>query len=445
MNYVIIGGDAAGMSAAMQITRNDKEAKIITLEKGSFYSYAQCGLPYVIGGKIASTDKLVARTRETFIEKYGIDARILHEVTKVDAKQKKIIGHNHQDQTMFELEYDKLLIATGAEPIIPQWKGADIDGVHTIKTIPDIQRLQKDIEKHDVKDVVIVGGGYIGLEMAENLAVLGFTISIIEQAPQLATIFDSDMSESIHQIARGANVKLFLEESVTEITGDTRVTNVKTDKRTIPADLVIISVGVRPNTKIISETGIELTEYGAIKVNEKMETSIPDIYAAGDCATQYHRIKQKNDYIPLGTHANKQGRVAGLSMVGIHRTFPGVVGTAIMKFFDYTFGRTGISEKEAKEMELAYGTIEAELPHIAGYYPTPEQLKMKIIYEVGSNTLLGAQIIGKEGVDKRIDVLATTLFAKMTLDEIEDLDLAYAPPYNGVWDPVQQVARRREK
>ncbi|UOE93960.1 FAD-dependent oxidoreductase [Alkalihalobacillus sp. LMS39] len=443
MKYVVIGGDAAGMSAAMQIIRNDKQAEVITLEKGSIYSYAQCGLPYIIGGHIPSTDDLIARKRETFQEKYGIDARIYHEVTKIDPKTKTVYGQKRDSNVPFDIQYDKLLIATGAEPLLPKWEGSKLNGIHTIKTIPDLHSLIEDIGTSK-KEVAIIGGGYIGLEMAENFHDAGHHVTIIEQAPQLATVFDADMAEHIHNKAKEKNITLYLNESVQAFTGEETVHEVITDKRSIRAEIVIVAVGVKPNTQLVEQTGIHLSSNGAIIVNAQMETNIKDIYAAGDCATQYHRIKQKNDYIPLGTHANKQGRIAGLTMAGVHRTFQGVVGTAIIKFFDLTLARTGISEKEAEALRFPYHTIKAELPHIAAYYPTPEPMQVKLMYEAETNQLLGGQIIGKLGVDKRIDVLATALYHHMTIQDLEDLDLAYAPPYNMVWDPIQQTARRRE-
>ncbi|WP_026672787.1 FAD-dependent oxidoreductase [Alkalihalobacterium bogoriense] len=443
MKYVVIGGDAAGMSAAMQIIRNDKQAEVITLEKGPIYSYAQCGLPYIIGGHISSTDDLIARKRETFQDKYGIDARIHHEVTNVDPNTKTVYGQRCDVNEPFDITYDKLLIATGADPLLPNWEGRELNGIHTIKTIPGLHSLIDDIGTSK-KEVAIIGGGYIGLEMAENFHDAGHHVKIIEQGSQLAGVFDADMAELIHHKAKEKDIELYLNESVQAFRGTEKVQEVVTDKRSIRVDIVIVAVGVKPNTKLVEQTGIHLSSNGAIIVNAQMETNTKDIYAAGDCATQFHRIKQKNDYIPLGTHANKQGRTAGLMMAGIHRTFQGVVGTAIMKFFDATLARTGISEKEAEVLRIPYHTVKAELPHIASYYPTPEKMQVKIIYEAETNRLLGGQIIGKSGVDKRIDVLATALYHHMTIQDLEDLDLAYAPPYNMVWDPIQQTARRRE-
>ncbi|MET3506768.1 FAD-dependent oxidoreductase [Halalkalibacter oceani] len=436
MNYVIIGGDAAGMSAAMQIVRHDPTASVTTLEMGDDYSYAQCGLPYLIGGLIDDPDQLVARTVETFRRKYKIDARTRHEVTGIDPTARRVFGEH------FDLTYDKLLIATGARPFLPSWEGKSLDGVHTLKTIPDARRLLREL-KQDVDNVVIIGGGYIGLEMAENFAARGKQVTIVERNSQLATIFDPDLAEHIHAEAEKNGIKLVFDQEVQALGGTKRVEEVVTDKQTLPADLVLIAIGVRPNTDFVKGSGIELSENGAIKVNAFMETNLASIYAAGDCATQYHRIKERDDYIPLGTHANKQGRIAGINMSGRPRSFKGIVGTSIVKFFSLTLGRTGLSKREAEQHGIPYQAVTAELPQHASYYPGAEKLLIRLLYQPNTGQLLGAQLFGRDGVDKRLDVLATALYHGMTMQELEDLDLAYAPPYNGVWDPVQQTARRK--
>ncbi|WP_078429688.1 FAD-dependent oxidoreductase [Alkalihalobacterium alkalinitrilicum] len=442
MKYVIIGGDAAGMSAAMQIVRNGDNPTIITLEKGGYYSYAQCGLPYVVGGHISSTDKLIARDVETFREKYHIDARTFHEVDEIDPQEKTVSGIDLKNNERFTVNYDKLLIATGAEPVMPSWDGTHLKGIHTIKTIPDIQQLQEQLTNR-VKKATIIGGGYIGLEMAENLVDVGLEVTIVEQQSQLATIFDEDMATYIHEEAGKQGVQLLLNESVQAFEGTDRVEKVITDKQQLETDLVIVAVGASPNTRFLKKTNLHFHPNGAIIVDPYMKTNVEDIWAAGDCATQYHRVKEKNDYIPLGTHANKQGQIAGLNMTGKARAFKGVTGTSILKFFDLTLARTGMNESEAKDLQLQYDTIIGKTLHIAGYYPKPKPLHIKMMYEQKTNQLLGAQIIGEEGADKRIDVLSVALYHKMTIDELEDLDLAYAPPYNGVWDPIQQLVRRK--
>ena len=443
MKFVIIGGDAAGMSAAMQIIRNDEEAKVVTLEKGNIYSYGQCGLPYVISGKIESTDKLIARSVDTFREKYGIDARVYHEVTHVDTEKKIVKGINLQSGEHFSEEYDKLLIATGVSPVKPNWEGIDLNGIHTLKTIPDAEKVIEDLDD-SVQNVAVIGGGYIGLEMAETFRELGKNVRIIELGPHLASIFDEDMAKMIHDEAERNEVVVHTNEGVQSFKGEKRVKKIVTDKEEYEADLVLISVGVKPNTGFLKECGLHTASNGAIQVNRYMQTSKEDVYAAGDCATHYHRVKERDDFVPLGTTANKQGRIAGLNMIGQPNTFKGIVGTSVIKFFGLTLGRTGLSTDEAKELNLPFSSCSTEATDIAGYYPEARELCVKIIFRDDNERILGGQFIGKYGVDKRVDVLATALYHQMTLHDIEDLDLAYAPPYNSVWDPLQQAARRAQ-
>ncbi len=441
MKFVMIGGDAAGMSAAMQIVRNSSGHDITVFEKGGIYSYGQCGLPYVISGKIASTDKLIARTQETFRNKYGIDARIFHEVVNVDVKSKQVSGIDHSSRKTFTMPYDRLLIATGVSPVIPDWEGVNLPGIFTLKTIPDAKKMM-DYLKKEIKHVTVIGGGYIGLEMAESFVELGKKVTIIERNEQLAKIFDKEMAELIHEEAIKQNIDLKFGESVEAFKGQEHVEYVKTDKGEYETDLVLLAIGVRTNTAFLKDSGLITSVDGAIQVNAYMQTSLEDVYAAGDCATQYHRIKEMDDHIPLGTHANKQGQIAGLNMINHHKTFKGVVGTSIIKFFNLTLGRTGISEAEAKRLNIPCQSVTIQATDIAGYYPDDQKMTVKLVYHEHSYKLLGGQIIGGNGVDKRIDVLATALFHSLTTDQLLDLDLAYAPPYNSVWDPIQQAARK---
>lgn len=441
MKYVIIGGDAAGMSAAMQIVRNSEDAQVTTLEKGEIYSYGQCGLPYVISGEIASTDDVIAREVETFREKYGIDAKTSHDVKKIDPVQQKVFGENTKTGQPFTYEYDKLLIATGARPFVPDIKGTELKGVHVLKDIPDTERIMNDLND-SVKNIAIVGGGYIGLEAAEAFRKLGKQVKMIEHGDHVAKIFDADMAKHIHEEADRKGITILTNEEVTGLEGDSCVRKIKTDKSEYPADLVLISAGIQPNTKMVENTGIEVGMKNAIRVNGHMETNVKNIYAAGDCALQFNLVKQKEDYIPLGTHANKQGRIAGLNMIGISRTFKGVTGTSLIKFMDLTLGRTGLSEKEAQSLDIPCESVTVKSTDKAGYYPETHTLYVKLVYARDDERLLGGQVIGISGVDKRIDVLSTALFHHMRLHELEDLDLGYAPPYNSVWDPIQQAARR---
>nr|ABF60143.1 putative NADH dehydrogenase [Halobacillus dabanensis] len=366
MNFVIIGGDAAGMSAAMQIVRNSEGHDITVLEQGEITSYGQCGLPYVLSGDVESTDDLIARKPETFRNKYGIDVRTKNMVTEVDCEQKLVYAKDSQGQ-VYELKYDRLLVASGAAPVMPPWKGSDLEGVYSLKTIPDIEEIIN-ATTENVNHVTIIGGGYIGLEMAESFRQAGKQVRLIDRGPQLAKNFDEDMGELILEEAERNRVEVHLGESVEGFEGDGKVEKVITDQGKYETDLVLVAVGVTPNTSFMKGTGIYKGLNDAITVNAFMETSILDIYAAGDCAMQYHRIKKKDDYIPLGTHANKQGQIAGLNMVDKKRSFRGIVGTAILKFFNLTLARTGLSEREAEKERLPYNKITIDSTHAAGYY-----------------------------------------------------------------------------
>ncbi|SIS57201.1 FAD-dependent oxidoreductase [Salimicrobium flavidum] len=440
MKLVVVGGDAAGMSAAMQVVRNTDNPEIVVLEKGEIYSYGQCGLPYVIGGGVSSTDDLIARDVETFREKYGIDARVNHEVNAVDSDLKVVYGVDG-DGMNFEEKYDELVIASGASPVIPPWEGVDLAGVHVVKTIPDIEKIMEDVTA-EVNKVTIIGSGYIGLEVAENFKQIGKDVRIISRSDYPGSMVDADMGALIGQEAEKHGVEITLNESVAHLEGEERIQKVVTDKNEYRTDLLIVATGVAPNTNFLTSTGMHTTKSGAIEINRFMETNVPHIYAAGDCAVQFHRIKERNDFIPLGTHANKQGRILGQVLSGQRRAFKGIVGTSILKFFDLTIGKTGLSEKEAKEENIPFETVSMQATHAAGYYSDEAPMSLKLFYQPDTKRLLGVQIIGPDGVDKRIDVMATALYNEMTTEDLLDLDLAYAPPYNSVWDPLQQAARR---
>lgn len=441
MNYVIIGGVAAGMSAAMEIIRTDTNANVTVLERGEDYSYGQCGLPYVINGVVSSIGDLIARDIETFREKYGIDAKVHTEVEKIHVHDQVVHGKDTQTNQSFEVAYDRLLIASGTRPIYPDFTGSELAGIHPLKAIPDAEHIMHDLDE-EIEDVAIVGGGYIGLEMAESLVTLGKRVKLIQGAPQLAPIFDPDMAKIIHEKAKEKGIQLILDERVKGFKGEGRVQSIETNKGSYEATFVLLAIGVQPNTEFLENTGIHTTSEGAIYVNPHQETNIKNVYAAGDCATTYHRIKQIDDHIPLGTTANKQGRIAGANMAGQSLTFKGIVGTSIIKFFDLTLGRTGISEAEAKALRIPYDVHTTTAHTRAGYYPNGEKIQIKLLSHQRTHQLLGGQIIGKEGVDKRIDVLATALFNDMTIQELVDLDLSYAPPYNTAWDPMQTMARK---
>jgi len=441
MKYVVIGGDAAGMSAALQIKKYDKDAEVVTLEKGGIYSYGQCGLPYAINGLIPQADDLIARSVETFRDKNGIDAKTYHEVHQIDPETKTISGRHTESGEEFHFSYDKLLIASGADPITPDWKGVDLSGVHTLKTIPDANQIMQNLNE-ETQDVTIIGGGYIGLEMAESFKSLGKNVRLIDRGIHVGKIFDPDMALHIHEEAEKHQIELIVNENVEAINGTESVASIQTDQKAYKTNLVLISAGIQPNTSFIKGTGITTGIKGAIQIDQYMRTSIQDIYAAGDCAVQYHRVKEQDDYVPLGTTANKQGRIAGMNMAGEQREFKGITGSSIIKFMDLTLGKTGLSEKEAKQLDIPYEAVMVKAKDIAGYYPGARPIYVKLTYRTDNQLLLGGQVIGENGVDKRVDVLATALFNQMTIDDLEELDLSYAPPYNGTWDPIQRAARK---
>ncbi|ELK48726.1 FAD-dependent oxidoreductase, partial [Halobacillus sp. BAB-2008] len=399
--------------------------------------------PYVLSGDVDDAEDLIARDPETFRSKYGIDVRTNHLVEKVDCDRKVVHGTDDRTGEAFEEKYDRLLIASGASPVLPPWEGKDLPGIYTLKTIPDVEAIRKDMTP-DTKRVTIIGGGYIGLELAESFVTIGKEVRLIQRGSQLGEMFDEEMASSIHEEAEKHGVDLHLNESVEAFRGEGRVRTVCTDQGEYDTDLVIVAVGVTPNTSFLEGTGIFKGLKDAVSVNAFMETSILDIYAAGDCAMQYHRVKQKLDYIPLGTHANKQGQIAGLNMVDQHKSFHGIVGTSILKFFHLSLGRTGLSAKEAEREKIPHLSVTIDSTHAAGYYSKDDPMTVKLVYHQSSRRLLGGQIIGGRGVDKRVDVLATALYHDMTVDDLQDLDLSYAPPFNSVWDPIQQASRRAE-
>lgn len=441
MKIVIIGGDAAGMSAAMEIVRNNKSAQIVVLEKGDIYSYGQCGLPYVINEKVPQAEDLIARDVEEFRSKYGIDARIFHEVTAIDTKLQKVSGFDVNSNEPFEFIYDKLLIATGATPTMPRMENNKLQGIHMIKTIPQMNELMKQLP--DVKHVTVIGGGYIGLEVVETVRERGLDVRLIHRGSHLMSILDPELTKIIYEEAITQGVEVLLNEETIGFEGTDVVEALLTKTGTYPTEMVIIATGVRPNTQFAQ--GFAKLENGALIVNEKMETSIENVYAAGDCASHFNRIKQQDDYLPLGTTANKQGRIAGLNIAGFNQKFRGIVGTSILKFFDLHIGMTGLNNEAADQLNALVEAYVMEVNDIASYYPNVQPMKLRMLVEQQSRKLVGLQIVGKHGVDKRIDVFATALYNEMTFEELLDLDLAYAPPFSGVWDAVMQAPKRYGK
>lgn len=441
---VVIGGDAAGMSAASKIRRTYKNWEITVFEKSPHTSYSACGMPYLIAGEVDKPEKLIARSPETFIQDYNIQAKTLHEVIQIDPSKQKILVKNLEKEEAFWESYDKLLIATGASPNKPTIPKINTQGVFCLSTLQSGIEVWQFMETHQPKKAVIVGGGYIGVEMAEALLEKGLEITVIDRSTYIMKTLDQDMSEEICQSMRKAGIQLLLEERLTAIETDenNQLQAVKTEKRHIPADLVILGLGVKPNTIIAEEAGIKLCDTGAILVNEKMETSISNIWAAGDCASSYHILKEKPMFIALGTIANKHGLIAGSNMAGENITFPGVLGTAITRFNELEIARTGLSEMEAKSMGLAYKATTIHSSNYAGYYPGAGKIKVKLLARKDNLQIIGAQIVGEQGAAKRIDTIVAAISAKQTTYGLAMMDLAYAPPFSNVWDPVQIAARQ---
>lgn len=435
---IIIGGDAAGMSAASKAKRVNEDLEIIIYEKGEYISYSQCGLPYYISDVTKDKEKLVIKKPEDFEEK-GIHVFTKHEVIKINEREKSVTVRN-SNNNVFEEKYDILLVATGADPKVPPVKGVDLQNIFTLKTIPDAEIIKEFVKRDGIENVVLIGGGYINVELIESMILLGKKVRIIQRPKTLLNIMDEEFGQMVHEEVEKHGGMVHTEETLEEIIGKEKVEGVKTDKGEYPADLVIIAVGIQPATELLKDTSIKMLKNGAILVDGYGRTSIPDIYAAGDCASVYHIIRKEDVYIPLGTNANKQGRFTGGTIAGEVKKFPGTLGTAVVKVLDMTFGSTGISEKEAKNMNIDYGTVTVKAANHAGYYPNKKKITIKLVYEKESKILLGAQMAGEEGVAKRLDVFALAIDRKMTAEELGNIDFCYSPPFATPWDAVHIAA-----
>lgn len=440
---VIIGGDAAGMSAASKVRREQPNFEIIVFEKSEFTSYSACGIPYFISGKVETIEELVVRSPSEFIKKYNIQAKTLHEVLEVDTDNNKVLVHNYNDKTQFWESYDELLIATGGKAVCPEVKNHTVNGIFGIQTLHSGKKVHAFIEDYQPKNAVIVGGGYIGLEMAEALILKGLKVTIVNRSQEIMNTLDPDMGEKVRKALENLGVTVYNSESLDYFEEkDNRVSAVVTDQKTIKTDLVILGMGTAPNTAFLAQSKIKLSQQKAIKVNRKQQTNIKNVWAAGDCAETKNVVTNKPFYIALGTVANKTGLVAGTNIAGGDLKFPGVVATAVCKICIYEIARTGLLETDCKNYNIDFVSTVIKSKTRANYYPKAKDIYVKLIAEKKTGKLLGAQIIGEEGAAKRIDVLATALTSKLTLQNIIDLDLSYAPPFSPVWDPVQTAARK---
>ena len=448
---VVIGGDAAGMSAASQARRRlgPDELAIVAFERGRSTSYSACGIPYWISGAVEREDQLVSRTPEKHREN-GIDVRMRTEVVGIDLKAHTVHARELDGDREYEEPYDDLVYATGSIPMRPPVPGIDATGVFGVQTLDDGRALRTALDDPapgggPVEEVVIIGGGYIGLEVAEACRVRGLGVTVVDLSPTPVGTFDPDVGEFVAEAVRGMGVALVLSDGAKEIETDDdgRAVAVHTASgRRLPADLVVLGLGVRPNVALAKEAGIPLGQSGGIAVDHRMRTQVEDVWAAGDCVESIHRLSGQRVVVALGTHANKQGRVAGINLGGGYATFPGVIGTAITKVCDLEVARTGLSEAEAEDAGYCFVTAAVDSTTKAGYFPGAAPIRLKLVAEKGTGRLLGAQIVGREDAAKRIDVLATAIWNEMDVDEVLALDLSYAPPFSPVWDPVLIAARK---
>jgi NADPH-dependent 2,4-dienoyl-CoA reductase/sulfur reductase-like enzyme len=439
---VVVGGDAAGMSAASQARkrRGPGELEIVAFERGRHTSYSACGLPYYAADVVEDWRDLVARTPEEHAEQ-DIEVRTRHEVDAIDLEARRVRVRDLDGGRVIEEPWDVLVVATGSTPLRPPIDGIDLPGVHGLSVLEDGIELRKAIDAGP-RRAVVVGGGYIGLEAAEALVNRGVPTALVEAAPQVMSRIDPDMGELVSDAVREIGVELHLEEEVEAIEGDGRVRAVRTVKRTLDADLVILGLGTRPAVGLAEASGIELGPSGAIAVNPRMRTRHDGVWAAGDCAEARHLVSGQPVSYHLGTIANKQGRVCGINIGGGYATFPGVLGTAVSKVCEVEVARTGLSETELADLGLEWEQAAVDSTTRAGYFPGAAPIRTKVLAERRSGRLLGAQIVGKEGAAKRIDVFATALWNGMEVDEMVNMDLSYAPPFSPVWDPVLIATRK---
>jgi NADPH-dependent 2,4-dienoyl-CoA reductase/sulfur reductase-like enzyme len=439
--FVVIGADAAGMSAASEARRVDPGLEIVAYDRGGFASYSQCGLPYLVGGVVPDRQRLFARTVEEFACR-GIAVRLGHEVTAIDPEHRLVRVRELSSGAETEQPYGQLLISTGASPVRPLVQGLDLAGVFHLDVMEDAIAIQAYLQRHHPKRALIVGGGYIGLEMAENLYRLGLDVTLIHRRQHLFPSVDVGMAVPINEELARHRVDVSLSDSVVQgCEGHHgRIAEVHTSQGAVAADLVLLATGVSPNVALAARAGIAAGPTGAIAVDRHLRTDVPNIFAAGDCAEHWHHVLRRPAWIPLGTTANKQGRIAGRNAAGGDESFAGIVGTAIMRVFDLEVGRTGLTESEAVAAGIDHVATTLNSTDHAGYLPDALPLIVKLVAERSTGRLLGGQAAGQGGVDKRIDVIATALYAGLTLEDVPRLDLAYAPPFNSVWDPVQVAA-----
>ena len=440
MKVIIVGGVAGGATVAARIRRLDEQAQITVFERSRYISYANCGLPYYIGDVITDPEELTLQTPESFWERFRVDMRVRHEVIAIHPDRKTVSVKDLETGREFEESYDKLILSPGAKPTQPRLPGLGLDQLFTLRTVEDTFRIKEYIDMHQPKSVILAGGGFIGLEVAENLRELGMDVTIVQRPRQLMNPFDAEMASFIHNEMRKHGVRLELGYTVEGFEEkDGGVDVLLKDRAPLHADMVILAIGVTPDTALAKEAGLELGIKGSIIVNDRMETSIPDIYAAGDAVQVKHYVTGEDALISLAGPANKQGRIIADNICGGDSRYRGSQGSSVVKVFDMTAAATGINETNARKAGLDVDKVILSPMSHAGYYPGGRLMTMKVVFEKETYRLLGAQIIGYEGVDKRIDVLATAIHAGLKATQLKDLDLAYAPPYSSAKDPVNMA------
>ncbi|MGN0330398.1 MAG: FAD-dependent oxidoreductase [Kineothrix sp.] len=435
MKTVIIGGVAGGASAAARLRRLDESAEIILLERGEYVSFANCGLPYYIGGTITDQGALTLQTPESFQARFRIDARVKSEAIKINPQSRTVTVKNLQTGNIYEESYDHLILSPGAEPIKPEIEGIDSPNVFTLRTIPDTLKIKEYIASARPKSAVVAGGGYIGAEMAENLMEAGLDVSIVELADHLIPPLDLDMAADVHKYIRDKGIRLYLNNGVKEISGS----RVILQNGEIETDMIIMSVGVRPETALAKNCGIELNHRGSIIVDCQMKTNLPNIYAVGDAAEVRDFVAKTPAFIPLAGPANKQGRIAADNIAGFAAEYTGTQGSAVLKLFDMTVAATGLNEKSARAAGIDYDKTYTYSASHAAYYPGGAGMSVKALWDKNTLRLIGAQIVGFDGVDKRMDVLAAAIRFGAKITELSTLELCYAPPFSSAKDPVNML------
>lgn len=445
MKVVIVGGVAGGATAAARIRRLDEQAEITVFERSGYVSYANCGLPYFIGDVITDPEELTLQTPESFYERFRVQMKVRHEVTAILPEKKSVRVKNLETGEEFEESYDKLLLSPGARPTQPRLQGTDLDRVFTLRTVEDTTRIKDYVNQKKPRSAVLAGGGFISLELAENLRHLGLDVTIVQRPMQLMNPFDADMAAFIHAEMRKGGVRLALGQTVDGfVEADGGVDVLLRDAPPLHADMVVLAIGVTPDTALAKDAGLELGLKGSILVNDRMETSVPDIYAVGDAVQVRHLVTGADSVISLAGPANKQGRIAADNICGRDSRYPGSLGSSVIKLFDLTAASTGVNETNAKKAGLNADKLFLSPMNHAGYYPGGETMTMKIVFEKETWRLLGAQIVGGAGVDKRIDVLATAIQNRMDVRDLQTLQLAYAPPYGSAKDAVNMAGYMAE-